>query len=365
LERDIIIRQDMSKTVNYYGETTGDILINAIGNVKPSKVTSAYKDMAVNKYIASQNYIVFQATKVYAVCDTVRSWDGRKYVILSGRKQDKNTYVYTAVLESSTEGSYSAADTNSIMIRPIELDSAGKCVGLDSDLLDGYEASYWLDKGFATLAKRLNKLDPAIESMNALDEIGNIIFRAGSADTLAEKPSALSANAVNGIQIAFDSDSVLQIIAGVNLYSTLYHRTGVSSTFETPDNGWKAIYDNVNLANNSFLDTWTNVNVPGGATPVFNADWQNVSGKITKYRLNKLGQLILKLYCERTAGATTSPFTLGTGFRPTSIKYVSGWNITRTAALEFTIATTGVITLINGTVNNNDDVYLDVIIDQK
>ncbi len=122
LERDVLIRQDFCKTVNYSGEAEGDVLVAATGNVQPQQITSAYKDMAVNKFVALQNYIVFAAHEVYFACDTVRSWDGRKYVILSGRKQDKDTYVYTAILESLSTGSYSAADANSVLLLPGEID---------------------------------------------------------------------------------------------------------------------------------------------------------------------------------------------------------------------------------------------------
>jgi microcystin-dependent protein len=98
---DCIARQDFDRGIGYYGSGE-DIEVYPNGNVLLPSVSAAIAAMVVNKAIAAANYIVFAAAKVYAAGDYVRSWDGRKYVVLSGRKIDSTpTYAYTAVLEST------------------------------------------------------------------------------------------------------------------------------------------------------------------------------------------------------------------------------------------------------------------------
>lgn len=110
LPKDIMISQEFSKVLNYEGETTGDIKISIPPTIIPKVVNASYKEMAVRKEIARQNYIVFNAPAVYSVCDYVRSYNGLRYVILSGRKVAKNLYQYTAVLEVKENFSFSGAD---------------------------------------------------------------------------------------------------------------------------------------------------------------------------------------------------------------------------------------------------------------
>lgn len=97
-----IIRQDFERGIGYYGSGE-DVEVYPDGNVLLPSISASIASMVVNKATASANYIVFAAAKIYAAGDYVRSWDGRKYVVLSGRKLDSSpTYAYTAVLESTT-----------------------------------------------------------------------------------------------------------------------------------------------------------------------------------------------------------------------------------------------------------------------
>jgi len=116
LKSDLVIREsdraliNKGSVINYRGESTGDILISANTQINPALITDTYKDMAVNKEIARRNYIVFNAPAVYNLLDYVTTYDGVKYVIMSGRKVQKDVYEYTAVKEVTDSRSYTGAD---------------------------------------------------------------------------------------------------------------------------------------------------------------------------------------------------------------------------------------------------------------
>lgn len=98
-QSDVVLRQIFDRDdVGYCGEGA-DVEIYPSGAVYLPSLAAQEKSRAINKFRASLNYIVFAASKVYACGDYVRSWDGRRYVILSGRRVDVSTWHYTAVLE--------------------------------------------------------------------------------------------------------------------------------------------------------------------------------------------------------------------------------------------------------------------------
>lgn len=102
LQSDCVLRQIFDRgDIGYFGEGCG-VEIYPSGAIYLPSLAAQEKSRAINKFMASQNYIVFAAPKVYAAGDYVRSWDGRKYVVLSGRKVDVTTWHYTAVLECTT-----------------------------------------------------------------------------------------------------------------------------------------------------------------------------------------------------------------------------------------------------------------------
>lgn len=97
---DCLLRQDFDRSIGYYG-SGADVEVYPGGNVLFPSTLAVLASMAVNKARASANYLTFAAVKVYQPGDFARSWDGRKFVILSGRKIDSTpTYAYTGVLES-------------------------------------------------------------------------------------------------------------------------------------------------------------------------------------------------------------------------------------------------------------------------
>lgn len=113
LEKDIVIRMINDKTIDYDGETGADYTVRGNSIVVPETIDSTYKTMAINKEVAKQNYIIFNSPNIFSVCDYVRSYDGVKYVILSGRKVTKDLYQYTAVKEAKDSYSFSGADVSS------------------------------------------------------------------------------------------------------------------------------------------------------------------------------------------------------------------------------------------------------------
>lgn len=107
---DVIFKTTFDKTFNYTGESTGDIFISSLGDVQPSIITSAYKQLAVNKMKASANTVVFTSGTLCKPGDYMRTADGVKYVILHGETIGTGKYRYTAVLEVTDSLTFTASD---------------------------------------------------------------------------------------------------------------------------------------------------------------------------------------------------------------------------------------------------------------
>lgn len=189
-EADCLIRVISEKTFNFEGETTGDILIAATGNIQPASITDAYKQMAVNKATAAANYIIFTAQYAYSCGDYVRSWDGVKYVVVSGAKDSETgLYRYTGVKEILTSGSFVEADASPVvpaMAVPGEL---------DADSLGGIAAADYLLKT-AIFEDTRSSGTSVSSNENGGTPVGTWRVRTLNTTTLNELSATLSSNRI-------------------------------------------------------------------------------------------------------------------------------------------------------------------------
>lgn len=138
-EEDILSRWNLSgeQSVHYEGETADiTIAVNTVP-VCPTLIDDELKTMALNKYNAAGNGVVFRSIVECNALDWIQLPDG-VYIIMSRYLDDNGEWIYAAVRETAETYSFSGGD---VTPKVVAWCNDGLQSGLNADMLDSVHLS--------------------------------------------------------------------------------------------------------------------------------------------------------------------------------------------------------------------------------